>query len=64
MFSNSQVDTQINRVALLDNHPPSPLSHMSLTCQERPAALYPLLPEAQPSNSCWQSCLSPNQPLT
>lgn len=41
-----------------------PLSHMSLTCRGRPGELYPLLHEAQPSNSCWQSCLSPNHPIT
>lgn len=40
------------------------VSHMSLTCRERPGLLYPLLHEAQPWNSCWQSCLSPNHPLT
>lgn len=37
---------------------------MSLTCRGRCGGLYPLLHEAQPSNSCWQSCLSPNHPLT
>lgn len=41
-----------------------PLSQMSLTCQGRPGELYPLLHEAQPSNSCWQSCWSATHPLT
>lgn len=40
------------------------LSQMSLTCRECPGQLYHLLHEPQPLNSCWQSCLSPNQPLT
>lgn len=41
-----------------------PLSQMSLTCRGRPVALYLLLHEPQPLNSCWQSCLSPHHPLT
>lgn len=42
----------------------STMSQMSLTCQGCPGELYPLLHEAQPSNSCWQSCFSANRPLT
>lgn len=40
-----------------------PLTRESLTCQGCPGKLYCLLHEPQPSNSCWQSCLSPNHPL-
>lgn len=40
------------------------LSHMSLTFRGSPGEFYPLLHEAQPSNSCWQSCLSANHQLT